>query len=127
MNFNVPPTTLISQNPVGGNRYGFDKSASSVFGGTKGLSLSAGIGKKKKVANLTKPIRLVLPNNDEIPAPALHNAYCEIMRVVHLVECKENQSNIFMKMKPTAHNFTDKLFIFMNKGMSTQEVSYRSL
>jgi len=90
-----------------------------VHGGTRGLSLSAGIGNKKKVANLTKPIRLVLPNNEVIPPPETHIAYCEIMRVVHLVECKENQSNIFMKMKPFYDNFTDHLFIFMNKGINT--------
>lgn len=81
-----------------------------------GLGLSSGPGKKKKVENLTEPIRLVLPNKEEIPPPESYLAYCELMRTVHLVECKVNSSNLFMKLSPWYNNFTGNFFLFMNKG-----------
>lgn len=104
------------KNSMGKNRFAFDESSKGVMGPTLGLELSAGLGKKKKVQNLTKPIRLVIPNIDPLPVPESHTAYCELMRVVHLVKCDVNTSSLFLKMKPKDDNFTGNLFAFMNKG-----------
>lgn len=114
-----------ASNSMGKNRFAFDESSKGVMGPTLGLELSAGLGKKKKVQNLTKPIRLVIPNIDPLPVPESHTAYCELMRVVHLVKCDVNTSSLFLKMKPKDDNFTGNLFAFMNKGIAPSLVGHQ--
>ena len=111
------------QNSVGKNRYVFDKSSSSIHGDMMGLALTDGHGKNAKIKNLVEPIRLVIPNTEKMPEIRSYHAYCELMRLVHLVNCLTNASNIILKVKPwQPDNFTGNLFIFMNKG--TREFIY---
>ena len=109
---------------MGKNRYGFKGiSADAVHGDTFGMTLSGGMGKTKKVENLTEPIRLVIPNKVPQPPPVSYNAYCTLMLNVHLVESKVNESVVIMHIKPNPqqnenHTIEGEIgfFAFMNKG-----------
>ena len=92
-------------------------SSAGVFGPIVGLALSLGLGNMMVIKNLSEPIRIVMPNKGKLPEPKSFDAYCELMRTVHLVECRENTSIIILKIRPWFNNFTGNLFVFMNKGM----------
>ena len=85
------------------------------------MGLSSGLGKKKKVENLTELIRLKIPNKTPVPTPKTYIGYCQLMLNVHLVECDVNASVIIMYIKPNLENsnITGDLhvFAFMNKGL----------
>ena len=87
------------------------------------MTLSGGMGKTKKVENLTEPIRIVIPNKNPPPAPRTYNAWCTLMQTVHLVPSEVNESVIILHIKPNPvqhPNFTVDgeigFFAFMNKG-----------
>ena len=52
------------------------------------MTLSGGMGKTNKIANLTEPIRIVLPNNLPQPEPDSFKGYCTLMLDVHWIDAK---------------------------------------
>ena len=85
------------------------------------LKLSTGFGEVKNFQNLTEPIRIVIPNKTPVPEPEPSNeAYCSLMKKIHLLPCKVNESVIILQIKPQLNGSEGegvKLFAFMNNGM----------
>ena len=84
---------------MGRNRYGFKgTSRTSIFGGTLGLELSTGLGRKMSVKNLSEPIRLVIPNKTPVPEGKSYVGYCTLMKNIHLIVNDVNESVIILKV-----------------------------
>lgn len=81
------------------------------------MSLSPGRKMIKEIKNLTDDlVRLVMPMNDKLPSPEYHTAYCELVREVHLLDCKVNSTAMMIKTVPVNKSFDGNIFIFINKG-----------
>lgn len=112
-------------NTKGKNRYTFDVTSTSVYGKTYGMSLSPGRKMIKEIKNLTDDlVRLVMPMNDKLPSPEYHTAYCELVREVHLLDCKVNSTAMMIKTVPVNKSFDGNIFIFINKGFAPSLVSH---
>ena len=91
-----------------------------MHGDVLGLRLSTESGREEEFKNLTETIRIVIPNKKKIAEPEpVDTAYCSLMKKIHSLDCKVNESVLILHVKPHFYgNDGDglKLFVFMNKG-----------